>query len=71
MNFYLTIAHTIVSIGLIVSILLQRQGSDLGGLFGGRQENYYSRRGLEKGLFFATIVFTVLFLGLGVANLFV
>lgn len=68
---YLTIAHAVVSVGLIVCILLQRQGSDLGGLFGGRQENYYSRRGLEKGLFFATITLTVLFLGLGVANLFI
>lgn len=71
MNFYLTIAHTIVSAALIACILLQKQGAGLGGIFGGKQENYYGRRGIEKGLFFATITFTVLFLGLGMANLFV
>lgn len=71
MSFYLTIAQVIVSGGLIASILLQKQGTDVGGIFGGRQESYYSRRGLEKTLFFATIALSVLFLGLGVANLLV
>ncbi|MBI3334879.1 MAG: preprotein translocase subunit SecG [Candidatus Portnoybacteria bacterium] len=68
---YLTIAQVIVSITLITSILLQKQGTDVGGIFGGRQESYYSRRGLEKILFFATIALSVFFLGLGVANLLV
>jgi len=71
MDTYLPIAQVIVSLGLIVSILLQKQGTDVSGIFGGKQENYYSRRGLEKGLFFATIALTVLFLGLGMANLIV
>lgn len=71
MQTYLTIAQIIVSAALIGAILLQKQGTDVGGIFGGRQESYYSRRGLEKGLFLGTIALSVLFLGLGLANLFV
>lgn len=71
MQTYLTIAQVIVSAVLVGAILLQKQGTDVGGIFGGRQESYYSRRGLEKGLFFGTIALSVLFLGLGLANLFV
>jgi len=66
---YIAIAQVIVSLGLITGILLQKQGTDVGGIFGGRQENYYNRRGIEKGLFYATIALCTLFLGLGVANL--
>ena len=66
---YIAIAQVIVSLALIIAILLQKQGTDVGGLFGGRHENYYSRRGVEKTLFFTTIGLSVLFLGLGAANL--
>lgn len=66
---YITIAQVVVSALLIVAILLQKQGTDVGGIFGGRQESYYSRRGIEKSLFFATIGLSVLFLGLGMVNL--
>lgn len=66
---YIAIAQAILSVALIVVILLQKQGTGVGGLFGGQQENYYSRRGIEKSLFLATIGLCVLFLGLGVVNL--
>ncbi len=67
MEVYITIAQVIVSIILIISILMQKQGTGLGG----SGENYYSRRGTEKILFFATIILIILFLGLGVANIIV
>ncbi len=66
---YITIAQVIVSLLLIASILLQKQGTGAGGMFGGLTENYYSKRGFVKSLFYATIVLVVLFLSLGVANL--
>lgn len=69
LNDYIVIAQVIVSVALIVAILLQKQGTDIGGIFGGRQENYYSRRGIERSLFYGTIGLSVLFLGLGIANL--
>ncbi len=54
---------------LIVVILLQNQGSSLGSGFGGETNSYRSRRGLEKILFYATIVLAVIFGGSIIAAL--
>lgn len=45
----------------VVLILLQRRGASLGAGFGSSGELYTTRRGLEKSLFVATIVFSVIF----------
>ena len=55
------IAQLILAILVIISILLQQQGSGLGSAFGGEGNFYRSKRGLEKVLFYSTIGFTVLF----------
>ena len=50
---------------LVVSILLQRSGAELGGAFGGGDNfssAYHTRRGVEKGLFRVTIVIAILFI---------
>ena len=65
----LVIAQVVVAVLLIISILLQSSGSGLGGVFGGAGAVYSTKRGIEKGLFFATIILSVLFFGLAVANL--
>lgn len=64
--FYLDIA---VSILLIASITLQQRGSSMGSAFGGSSQFYSTRRGMEKRLFWATIILAAAFLILGVANL--
>ena len=46
----------------IVLILLQQRGASLGAGFGSSGELYTTRRGLEKSLFVATIVFVVIFI---------
>ena len=53
----------ILSALLIVCILLQRTGASLGGAFGADNfsSGFHTRRGLEKTLFYATIVFGILF----------
>lgn len=71
MKTLLTIAQVAVSALLVVSILLQQQGVGLGAAFGGDGNSFRTKRGLEKGLFYATIVLTVLFLGLSLATLIV
>lgn len=63
------IGQIIVSLLLIISILLQSKGSSTGGVFGGTNEIYRAKRGVEKILFRATIVLAVLFIGLAVAGL--
>jgi protein translocase SecG subunit len=55
-----------ISITLITTILLQKRGAGLGGAFGGGGGGtYYQKRGAEKILFYASIVLSVLFVGLG------
>ncbi len=55
------VAQIIVSVALIISILLQARGASLGSVFGGTGAVFKTRRGIDKLLFNATIVFAVLF----------
>lgn len=53
----------VLSIVLIGCVLLQQTGASLGGALGGDNFSaaYHARRGLEKNLFYITIVVGVLF----------
>lgn len=64
----LTIAQVLVAVLLTISILLQNRGSGLSAAFGGDFGGYYTKRGLEKFLFFASSILAFLFLGLAIAN---
>lgn len=55
------IALILLSLGLIAAVILQGKGAGLGGIFGGTDSVYKSRRGVEKTLFQLTIVLAVLF----------
>lgn len=57
-----TIIQIIISVLLIGVILLQQKGSGLGSAFGGEGGNLYStKRGVEKVLFYITIVLAIAF----------
>ena len=59
----------ILVVGLLVtSILLQVKGAG-GGLFGGGEAQFRTRRGVEKTLFQITIGLGILFVILAIANL--
>lgn len=58
---YLKISQIIIAILLIIVILLQNRGAGISGLFGGAGNVYMAKRGIEKSLFTATIILTVLF----------
>lgn len=64
----LSIFQIIVSILLILSILLQSRGSGLSPAFGDDFGGYYTKRGMEKFLFYASIILSIFFIGLAVAN---
>lgn len=55
------VIQIILAIAVTVLILLQAQGSGLGAAWGGGGETYHTRRGLEKVIFIASIILTVLF----------
>ena len=65
------IAQIVISIILIVLILLQEHGGGTSGLFGGGGGGaaYQTRRGLEKGVFWGTIITVVLFIILALLKL--
>jgi len=64
----LLIAQIFVAIFLIIFILFQQRGQALGVIFGGGGF-YASRRGLEKKIFWLTIIFGILFILLALLNL--
>ncbi len=69
----ISIVQAVVSVLVIILILLQERSSagGLGGLFGAGGDGgfYQTRRGMEKFLFWATIVLILVFAGLALANL--
>ena len=69
MKQFLPIAQIVVSVLLIVFILLQQRGTALGSSFGGEGGFYATRRGIQKKIFWATVVFGTLFIILALLNL--
>lgn len=63
---YLTLGAGVL---MIVCILLQQRGASLGAGFGSSGELYTTRRGLDKSLFDATIILTIVFVGSILAGL--
>jgi len=64
----LTILQIIIAISLIAIILLQAKGTGLGTTFGGQSQMYHSKRGVEKVVFYFTIVLAVIFIILSLVN---
>ncbi len=57
----------VVAILLILSILLQQRSEALGSTFGGGGDSFYAtRRGIQKKIFWATIVLGTLFIILSI-----
>lgn len=62
MKLYIDIALIITSVALIVSVVLQNKGIGLGGLTGSDSGGVYTaRRGIEKTLFWVTIILSAVF----------
>lgn len=60
----------IISVILVALILVQDRTSGLSGVFGGAGATpYQTRRGLEKTIYWATIVAAVIFAVLAILNL--
>lgn len=63
MNWDLTLQITTIASGAIMAllVLLQQRGATLGAGFGASGELFTTRRGVEKSVFNATIVFATIF----------
>lgn len=60
--------QVLLAILITVAILLQSQGSGLGSTWGGGGETYHTKRGVEKVIFYATIIMITLFVIVSVAS---
>lgn len=69
MSAILQILELIVALLLIGSVIMQSRGTSSGMAFGGGSESYRSKRGLEKILFYATIVLAAFFALLSILSL--
>lgn len=62
MVIYLNIALIIISVLLILSVILQSKGAGLGGLTGADAGSVFTaRRGVERTLFWTTIILSAVF----------
>lgn len=69
MNKYLAFSQIIVSVLLIIFILLQAQGgTGLGATWSGGGETYHTRKGIEKVVFYATMVGIVIFIAISLVS---
>jgi len=64
----LPIIQILLSVLLVTSVLLQQRGTGLGSAFGGEGNVFRTKRGVEKGLFYASIAITVLFFLTAILN---
>jgi preprotein translocase subunit SecG len=67
----LNIVQITISVLLIAAVLLQQRGTGLSATFGGEGNIYRTKRGIEKGLYIATIVLSILFFGIALAEILV
>lgn len=67
----LVIVQIVVAVLLTLSILLQNRGAGLSSTFGGDFGGYYTKRGFEKFLNWATVVLAVLFLGIAASIVYI
>ena len=71
LNVFLSIAQIILGVALITGVLLQSKGEELGGVFGGQQGVYQTRRGVDRLLFTITIFIAIAFFALAIVNVIV
>lgn len=69
MRTWLAIVQIVISSLLVAAVLLQQRGTGLSATFGGEGNIYRTKRGLEKVIFIATIVFAVLFFASAVLSI--
>jgi preprotein translocase subunit SecG len=71
MERFINIALIITSVSLILSVILQSKGAGLGGLTGTDTGGVYTaRRGIERTLFWVTIVLSVIFFVLAITSVY-
>lgn len=61
MNSIFTFIEIFVSVLIVILVIIQSRGSASGMAFGGQGETYRSKKGIEKVLFYFTIILAAIF----------
>jgi preprotein translocase subunit SecG len=69
MHIALNIIQIIVAVLLVLVIMFQVKGGGIGGIFGQAESVYRTKRGVEKWLFWATIILSAIFVILAITSL--
>ncbi|MDO9334396.1 MAG: preprotein translocase subunit SecG [Dehalococcoidales bacterium] len=69
MHTALNIVQIVISVLLIIVILFQVKGGGIGGIFGQADSVYRTKRGVERWLFWATIILSAIFIILALATI--
>jgi protein translocase SecG subunit len=56
MNSAYTVVQIVIAVLIVITIILQTRGSSSGMAFGGGTESYRGKKGMEKVLFYTTII---------------
>ena len=64
-----TIIQMILAVLIVITVILQSRGSSGGMAFGGNGESYRAKKGIEKLLFYATIVLAASFAAVSIISL--
>ena len=62
----ITVIEMLIALLLIVSVILQQRGTQAGVVFGGGGQTYRSKKGVEKVLFYSTIILAGMFAGFSI-----
>jgi preprotein translocase subunit SecG len=68
METVLNIVQIVLSVILILAVLLQVKGGGIGGIFGQADTVFRTKRGIEKWLFYTTIIVAALFVIVALAT---
>ncbi len=69
MNPIFTVIQIVIAVLIVITIILQTRGSSSGMAFGGGTESYRSKKGMEKVLFYATIILAAIFALISILSL--
>jgi len=67
----ISVLQITIAVALVILILLQERSSGLSGLFGGEAAGglYHTRRGMEKMIYWSTIILAIFFVAIALAQI--
>jgi protein translocase SecG subunit len=69
MNSAYTVVQIVIAVLIVITIILQTRGSSSGMAFGGGTESYRGKKGMEKVLFYTTIILAAIFALISILSL--